>query len=148
MTPRFGNTVQRSTPTSAGHDYGRSSPWYRNTGHLGRRHKSPAPLALLLLSSRHRLQHVVPLLLYERPRLLESDSNPTRKLSTPNTTPSLHVTQLIHNIWHNHNKLHLGEYCPPPWIRQSIKLPCIPDSSCPPWAPLLLLAFTWLHLQL
>jgi ribosomal protein L33 len=36
-------------------------------------------------------------------------------LSTPNTTRSPNVTYLTRtNIRHKHNKLHLGEYCPPP----------------------------------
>ena len=54
-TPRFVNAVRPWFAYSAGHDYGRSSHWYRCTGRLGRQHKPPAPLARLLLSNRHRL---------------------------------------------------------------------------------------------
>ena len=46
-----------------------------------------------------------------------------------NTTHSPIVTYLVHYIRHNSNKLHLGEYSPPPFVCQCIKLPCTLDLS-------------------
>jgi hypothetical protein len=105
-------------------------------------------LALLVLSGRYRLYHVVSLTLYERPKQLESDSKttPTCKLSTRIITQSPNVKQLVHNIWQTEQTLHLGEYSPLPWVRLSIKLPCTMNLSCLPWVPLVLPSSMWLLL--
>jgi hypothetical protein len=59
-TPRFGNAARRSTPTSAGHDYERSTPLIPQHRSPWSRHRPPTLLALLSLLIRHRLQCVVP----------------------------------------------------------------------------------------
>lgn len=48
-------------------------------------------------------------------------------LSTHRITPSPTVIYLVHNIRHNSNKLHLGEYSPPSWINLCVEPPCTLD---------------------
>jgi hypothetical protein len=62
--------------------------------------------ALLLLSSRYMLQHVVYASLYGIPKLPISDSNTTRILYMPITTQSPNVTQHVHNIRQKRNIYH------------------------------------------
>ena len=106
-------------------DYGRSSPWHRyNTapGRPGHRHMPPASPAFRCYYV--GIGYIVCLAqLYMRGLGYKC---PTRTrlhiLSKHNTTTSPTVTYLVHYIRHNSNKLHLGEYSPPPWIRQCVKL--------------------------
>ena len=43
------------------------------------------------------------------------------------TTTSPTITYLVHYIRHNSNKVHLGEYSPPPWIHPCVEPPCTLD---------------------
>ena len=112
MTPRFINEVRRT----------RLLPEAMTTGAPFRDTATPTTRApAQAVSTRWRAcrylvvmcYNVGCLLIYKRPRVqhvrLQHYTYPTHT-----TTPSPSVTQLVQNIRHKHNKLHLDKYSSPP----------------------------------
>jgi hypothetical protein len=101
---RFGNTVWRLTSISAGYDYGHSSlfiPQHRQSWALA---QAVSPLALVLLSSHHRLKWC------GAPHYMEVQATGVwleynSYLSTSISPQNPNITQFIHNIPHKYNKL-------------------------------------------
>ena len=111
-TPRFVNEVRRT----------RLLPGAMTTGAPPRDTATPATRAPAqaagtpLRACRYLVvmgYNVGCLLIYKRPRVQRVRLR-HYKYPTHTTTPSPSVTQLVQNIRHKHNKLHLGEYSPPP----------------------------------
>ena len=114
--------------TSPGHDYGRSSPRYRNTGRPGAGTSRRLPRVPIAIRSSW-------VTTCGAPRYIRGLGYNVSDSYTTRTYPhqlqlQVHVTPCVHNIRHKYNKLHLGEYSPPPRSRPCIEPPCTPDLSC------------------